>query len=398
MDLRFSPDELAFRDEVRAWVAQNLSGDIRDKVERGIEPTRDDLVRWMRILSDKGWLATNWDAKNGGPGFSPAQKFLFEDELFLGGAPRTIHFGTRMVGPVLLAFGTEEQKRRYLPPILTSEEIWSQGYSEPGAGSDLASLRTRAVRDGDSYIVNGTKIWTSYAHCADRMFTLVRTGEGGKKQEGITCLLIDLKAPGVTMRPIITIDGRHVFNQEFFDDVAVPVADRVGEEGQGWTIAKYLLGHERSNASWVSITKRNLAKLKRIAAAEPAEGGALAATADFRHKLAEVEAEFVSLEQTTYRELADAAADKPVGAESSVIKLRTAEVIKRVTELAMEAGGYYAQPFDAAAIRSGWNGEPIGPDWLFRMAPDYFEMRQMSIAGGSNEIQKNIIAKAVLGL
>ncbi len=180
MDLRFSENELAFRDEVRAWVAKNLPADIRDKVERGIEPARDDLVRWMRILSDKGWLATNWDAKDGGPGFTPAQKFLFEDELFLGGAPRTIHFGTRMVGPVLLAFGTEEQKRRYLPSILTSEEIWCQGYSEPGAGSDLASLRTRAVRDGDRYIVNGTKIWTSYAHCADRMFTLVRTGEGGK--------------------------------------------------------------------------------------------------------------------------------------------------------------------------------------------------------------------------
>ncbi len=399
MDLRFSPEEEAFREKVRAWVREKLPQDIREKVDRGFELSCDDLRRWMKILSAEGWIATNWDKKDGGPGFTAGQKYLFEDELFLGGAPRTIHFGTRMVGPVLLAFGTEEQKRKYIPKILTSEEIWSQGYSEPGSGSDLASLKLSAVRDGDHYVVNGTKIWSSHAHCADRMFALTRTSTTGKKQEGITCLLIDLKAPGVTIRPIITIDGRHVFNQEFFDDVRVPVEDRVGEEGEGWRIAKYLLGHERSNASWISITKRTLVKTKEIAAEERVSGGRLIDDEVFRHKIADCEQELQTLELTALRTLSAAAADKPMDlGQAGLIKLRTAEVIKRVNELSMEAGAYYAQPFEPQAIRGGWNEEPVGPDYLFRMAPDYFEARAMSIAGGSNEIQKNIIAKGVLGL
>ena len=398
MDLRFSPAEEAFRATVRSFVRDNLPRDIWEKVDRGIELTRDDFVRWMRILSEKGWLATNWEAKNGGPGFSAAEKYIFEEELFLGGAPRTVHFGTRMVGPVLLAFGSEEQKRRYLPKILTSEEIWCQGYSEPGAGSDLASLQLRATRDGDDYVLNGTKIWTSYAHCADRMFVLVRTARTTKKQEGITCLLVDLTAPGITIRPIITLDGRHVFNQEFFEDVRVPVADRVGAEGEGWRIAKYLLGHERSNASYNAIIKRHLAKLKSIAAAERTAGCSLSDEDAFRRKIADLEQELIALELTSLRTLADSAADRPIGPEASLLKVRTAEVLKRVHELLMEAGGYYAQPFEPAAIREGWNEEPVGPDYLFRMAPDYFESRAMSIAGGSNEVQKNIIAKAVLGL
>ncbi len=398
MDLRFTPEEEAFRAEVRTFVRENLPRDIKDKVDRGIELTRDDFVRWMRILSEKGWIATNWEKKDGGPGFTATEKYLFEDEVFLGGAPRTIHFGTRMVGPVLLAYGTEEQRRKYLPKILTSEEIWCQGYSEPGAGSDLASLQLKAVRDGDHYVVNGTKIWTSFAHCADRMFTLTRTANTGKKQEGITVLLIDLRGPGVTIRPIITIDGRHTFNQVFFEDVRVPVSDRVGEEGDGWRIAKYLLGHERSNASWISISKRALTKLKEIAAAERSDGRALNEDDTFRRKIADLEQELIALELTSLRELAGSAADRPVGPEASLLKLRTAEIYKRVNELMMEAGAWYAQPFEPQAIRGGWNAEPVGPDYLFRMAPDYFDSRAMSIAGGSNEVQKNIIAKAVLGL
>lgn len=398
MDLRFSAEEQAFRTRIREWTAANLPRDIWEKVDRGIELTRDDFERWMRILSAEGWIAPNWDAKDGGPGFSLGEKYVFEEELFMGGAPRTVHFGTRMVGPVLLAFGTAEQKARYLPKILASEEIWCQGYSEPGSGSDLASLKTSAVRDGDHYIVNGTKIWTSYAHCADRMFALVRTDSSGKKQEGITCLLIDLNTPGVTVQPIITLDGRHIFNQEFFDDVRVPVSNRVGEEGQGWTIAKYLLGHERSNASYVSINKRNLAKLKAIAQDQVMDGRPLGEDEEFKRLIADAEVALETLSITSLRQLATASADKPVGPEASVLKMRTGDVFQRIHELMMEAGGYAVQPYVAEAVRDGWNEDPIGPEYLFRMAPDYFEARAMSIAGGSHEVQKNIIAKGVLGL
>ena len=398
MDLRFPPQEEAFRAEARAWVRENLPRDIWEKVDQGIELTREQYVRWMQILAKKGWIASNWEAKDGGPGLSSAEKYILDDELFLGGAPRTIHFGTRMVGPVLLAYGTEEQKRKYLPKILTSEEIWSQGYSEPGAGSDLASLQLKAMRDGDHYVLNGTKVWTSHAHFADRMFLLVRTASTGKKQEGISCLLVDLKTPGITITPIITIDGRHVFNQEIFEDVRVPVEDRVGAEGDGWRIAKYLLGHERSNASWISITKRTLHKLKQVAQVERADGERLVDDEAFRMKMAELEQSLEALELTSLRSLAQSAADKPVGPEASMLKMRTGDAIQRAGELLMEAGAYYAQPFEARAIRSGWNEEPVGPDYLFRMSPEYFDHRAMSIAGGSHEVQKNIIAKAVLGL
>jgi alkylation response protein AidB-like acyl-CoA dehydrogenase len=391
MDLRFTPQEEAFRAEARAWVRDNLPRDIWEKVDQGIELTREQYVRWMQILAKKGWIASNWEAKDGGPGLSSAEKYILDDELFLGGAPR-------MVGPVLLAYGSEEQKRKYLPKILTSEEIWSQGYSEPGAGSDLASLQLKAVRDGDHYVVNGTKVWTSHAHFADRMFLLARTASTGKKQEGISCLLVDLKTPGITITPIITIDGRHVFNQEIFEDVRVPVEDRVGEEGDGWRIAKYLLGHERSNASWISITKRTLHKLKQVAKVERADGARLIDDDAFRMKMAELEQSLEALELTSLRSLAQSAADKPVGPEASMLKMRTGDAIQRAGELLMEAGAYYAQPFEARAIRSGWNEEPVGPDYLFRMSPEYFDHRAMSIAGGSHEVQKNIIAKAVLGL
>ncbi len=398
MDLRFTPEEQAFRKEVREWVAANLPRDIKEKVDRGIELTCDDFSRWMRILSERGWIATNWPKEAGGPGLNIAQKYILEEEIFLGGAPRTVHFGTRMVGPVLLRYGTEEQKKKYLPKILTSEEIWCQGYSEPGAGSDLASLKTSAVRDGDHYVVNGTKIWTSYAHCADRMFALVRTSVEPKKQDGITVLLIDLKLPGLTVRPIITIDGRHHFNQEFFDNVRVPVEDRVGEEGQGWAIAKYLLGHERSNGSGVSMIKWRATKLREMASKERADGERLENEPAFRRKIAELESDLRALELTSLRVLASASADKPIGPEASVLKFRMACMQQAVTELMMEAGAYYAHPLDREALRGQSNAEQVGPDYQFRMAPEYFQMRGTSIAGGSNEIQKNIIAKRVLGL
>ncbi len=398
MDMNFTADELAFQKKVADFVEANLPPDIRTKVDRGIELTRDDFARWMRILSTQNLAAVNWDKKDGGPGLSIAQKFLAEEAIFLGGAPRMVHFGTRMVGPVLLAFGTPEQKARYLPKIIASEEIWCQGYSEPQAGSDLAQLQCSAKLDGDHYVVNGVKIWTSYAHCADRMFTLVRTSKEPKKQDGITCLLIDLKAPGVEIRPIITLDGKHHFNQEFLTDVRVPVADRVGEEGEGWKIAKFLLGHERSNASYVSINKRNLKKLKDIAADQRVDGARLADEPAFRAKLSELEIDLQAAATMAMRQLASAAADKPVGQEASILKIRVMDALKRGHELMMEAGAYYAQPFEQAQIRGESNASQIGPDYLYRMTPDYFESRAMSIAGGSHEIQKDILAKRALGL
>lgn len=398
MDMNFTAEELAFQQKVADFVAENLPLDIKRKVDEGIELTRDDFQRWMRILSKQGWAATNWDKKDGGPGFTAAEKFLADDAIFMGGAPRMVHFGTRMVGPVLLAFGTPEQKAKYIPKILTSEEIWCQGYSEPQAGSDLAQLQCAAVRDGDDYIINGTKIWTSYAHCADRMFALVRTSKEAKKQDGITCVLIDLKAAGVDIQPIITLDGKHHFNQEFFTDVRVPISDRVGEEGEGWKVAKFLLGHERSNASYVSINKRNLKKLKEIAVDQRADGGRLIDEPAFKRKLSELETDLMAASIMAMRQLASAAADKPVGHEASIFKIRVMDALKRGHELLMEAGAYYAQPFERGQIRGESNASRVGPDYLYRMTPDYFESRAMSIAGGSHEIQKDILAKRALGL
>ena len=398
MDMTFTSEELQFQQKVADWTKENLPADIKEKVDRGLELHRDDFERWMHILSRQGWIATNWDSKDGGPGWSVAQKFLADEAIFTEGAPRVVHFGTRMVGPVLLAFGTDEQKAKYIPKILSSEEIWCQGYSEPQAGSDLAQLQCSAVLDGDHYVVNGTKIWTSYAHCADRMFALVRTAKSAKKQEGITCLLIDLKAPGVEIRPIITLDGKHHFNQEFLTNVRVPVSDRVGAEGEGWKVAKFLLGHERSNASYVSINKRNLKKLKEIARDQRVDGQRLADNPDFMTKIANLEIEITTTTTMAMRQLASAAADKPVGAEASILKIRVMDALKSCHELMMEAGAYYAMPWETSHIRAESNLDWVGPSYMYRMTPDYFESRAMSIAGGSHEIQKDILAKRSLGL
>lgn len=400
MDMRLSPEVEAFRIEVRAFVADNLPVDIRRKVSEGVELTRDDLSRWMRILGQKGWLATNWDEKDGGPGFTPEQKHVFEEECAAAGAPDIVPFGTRMVGPVLLKFGTEAQKSKFLPGIISADTLWCQGYSEPGAGSDLAALQMSAKLDGDAYVVNGTKVWTTYAHVADMMFALVRTDNSGRKQDGVTCLLIDMKAPGVTVRPLITLDGRHRFNQEYLDDVRVPVENRVGEEGDGWRIAKYLLGHERSSAAGVAAAVRALNKVRAVAEAEGnGDGARLLDNRAFRTKLASLEYRLDGLRMTAARSLARASADQPVGPEASVLKLGMSEIRKDIAELGMEAGGYYSNAFDPKAIREGWgNQDPIGADYIFKLAPDYFENRARSIAGGSNEIQKNIIAKRVLEL
>lgn len=399
MDSSFSPAELAFRDEVRAFIRGQLPEDLAAKVRQGLEMNKDDYRRWMMILGKQGWLCTNWPESAGGPGWSVAQKYIFEEEVATSACPELVPFGSRMVGPVLLRYGTPEQKAEHLPGILSGETLWCQGYSEPGAGSDLAALSCSAVKDGDDYIINGSKIWTTQAHIADWMFALVRTAKGEKKQEGITCVLIPMDSPGLEVRPLIKLDGRHKFNQEFFQDVRVPQANRVGEEGQGWAIAKYLLGHERSNGAGVAGARMMVDLLKKIALDQQADGGALAEDPAFRNRIADLEMQLSTLQFTSLRALAGASADKEIKPEAAAgLKLGMAEIRKSISEACMDAGGYSAMPYNQNAIRFGWNEEPVGPDYLFKMAPDYFEYRARSIAGGSNEVQKNVIAKRVLGL
>ncbi len=399
MDLAFSDSDRAFRDEVRAFIRDNLPDDIRDKVENDLHLEKDDYVRWQRALAARGWLAPNWPVEFGGPGWTLTQRYIFQDELGAAPTPRIIPFGVSMVGPVIYTFGSDEQKRRYLPRILASEDFWCQGYSEPGAGSDLASLKTRAVRDGDHYVVNGGKTWTTMAHWADMMFCLVRTDPDVKPQEGISFLLIDMRSPGITIRPIVTIDGGAEINEVFFDDVRVPCTNLVGDEGKGWTYAKFLLGHERFGIAGVARSKRQLAGVKEIARAEAGDdGGPLIDDPAFRAKLAEVEIELTALEYTELRFLASEEAGRAPGPEASILKIRGTEIQQAITELVLEAVAYYANPFVPEALAAGWNEAPIGPPYAAAAAPIYFNWRKASIYGGSNEIQKNIIAKMVLGL
>jgi len=397
MHLGSTVAEGAFRERVRAFIAAELPSVVAAKVLSGVELTRDEVVGWMRALSRQGWIAPAWPTDAGGPGWTVAEQVAFEEECYRAGAPTIVPFGVSMVGPVLLAFGDEAQKQRHLPGIVSSEVIWSQGYSEPNSGSDLASLATRAVREGGHYRVNGRKIWTTQAHWADWMFTLVRTDGTGKRQEGITVLLIDMKAPGVTVRPVPRFSGTSDFNEVILEDVLVPVAERVGEEGAGWTIAKYLLGHERVGTTGIGICAQALARLRRIACAMQAEGAPLIDEPAFRARLEALEVRFGAVRASLMR-LAGGAAEREVGPEASLLKIRGTELQQDCLELLMEAGGYYAEPFIERALRAGWNEEPVGPADALALAPLYFDWRKASIYSGSNEIQKNIISKAVLGL
>ena len=398
MDLTFSQDEQAFREEVQRFVAEKLPADVKHKVENGLRLEKDDYLRWQKALYGKGWAAPGWPVEHGGPGWTPVQRYVFEQECALGGAPTVISFGLYMVGPVIIEFGSEAQKARFLPRILSSEDWWCQGYSEPGAGSDLASLKMRALREGDHYVVNGAKTWTTLAHYADMIFCLVRTSTSGKKQEGISFLLIDIKSPGVTVRPIVTFDGGQEINEVFFEDVNVPVENLVGEEGKGWTYAKFLLGHERVGIAQVARSKRQVERLKKIAAAEFKHGRPLADDPTFRAKVSTVEIDLLALEHTELRILSDENTGQAPGPESSLLKIRGTEIQQEITELLVEAVGYYAAPYQPALLRDGANEEPVGPGYAPALAPTYFNWRKASIYGGSNEIQKNIIAKAVLGL
>ncbi|HLT77836.1 MAG TPA: acyl-CoA dehydrogenase family protein [Ferrovibrio sp.] len=396
MDLEFTPEERAFRDEVRAFIRDNLPPELAEKNRRNVHLEKDDIVTWHRILHKQGWGAPNWPKEYGGPGWSPVQRYIFDEETAAADAPGLAPFGIAMVGPVIYTFGTEEQKKRYLPRILSMEDWWCQGYSEPGAGSDLASLRTRADSDGDHYIVNGHKIWTTQAHFANMMFCLVRTDQNTKPQEGISFLLIDMNTPGITVRPIISIDEGHSVNEVFLDNVRVPKTNLIGKEGKGWTYAKFLLGNERTTIAEVARSKQRLRRLKEIARAEQAFGAPLLQDPAFRDKVAAVEIDLLALEYTNLRVLAAENAGKGVGPEVSMLKIRGSEIQQTITELACEALGYYAAPYERRP--DGSNQPPVGPDYAQGRMESFLYYRATTIYGGSNEIQRNIIAKMVLGL
>ncbi|MGB7543951.1 MAG: acyl-CoA dehydrogenase family protein [Burkholderiales bacterium] len=396
MDLDYTPAELAFRDQVRAFVRAGLPQDISRRVLEHKRLHKDDWVRWQTILYQKGWAAGHWPKEYGGCAWTPIQMHLFEEESAAAGAPRLIPFGLNMVAPVIMQFGSPWQKRHYLPRILSTEDWWCQGYSEPGSGSDLASLKTRAVRSGDHYVVNGQKTWTTLAQYADMIFCLVRTSSEGRKQEGISFLLIDMHSPGVTVRPIIMLDEEHEVNEVFFDDVKVPAENLVGEENKGWTYAKFLLGHERTGIAGVGASRRELQTLKSIASAQAHNGRPLIADARFAARIAEVEIELLALEMTVLRVLS--ARTQAPGPEASILKIKGTEIQQALTELMMEALGPYALPFIPEAMELDWKGEPVGPEYAAPLAARYFNLRKATIYGGSNEIQRNIIAQMVLGL
>ena len=383
MDLNYSKEELAFRDEVRSWLGANLPQDLRDKIARYEELGREDLLRWHRILAKKGWVAPAWPKEWGGTGWNVVQRYIFEEECGFAGTPPLIPFGLSMCGPVLLRFGTDAQKKRFLPRIYNGDDFWCQGYSEPGSGSDLASLKTKALREGDHYVVNGQKTWTTLGHFADWIFCLVRTDSNvAKKQEGISFLLIDMKAPGITVRPLVLMDGGHDVNDVFFDDVKVPAENLVHEEGKGWTVAKYLLGHERMNTGRIGASKRELAKLKEFAAAQAGDDGRpLVEDARFRDKLSRVEVELMALEITNLRFLDQMRrTGQPPGADVSMLKIKGTEIQQSLSELMMQAA------------------DPAGHDGFDGLARRYCNMRKTTIYAGSNEIQRNIISKMTLGL
>ncbi|MCW5752655.1 MAG: acyl-CoA dehydrogenase family protein [Alphaproteobacteria bacterium] len=396
MDLRFSEAEIAFRDEVRNFINDNLPADIRAKVRRQVHLERPEIDAWQKILFRRGWGAPGWPVEHGGTGWSVVQRHIFEEETAALDCPPQSPFGLSMVGPVIYTFGSEAQKGHYLPRIVSAEDWWCQGYSEPGSGSDLASLRTRAVVDGEDYIVNGHKIWTTQAQFADWMFCLVRTDFEVKQQEGISFLLIDMKSPGIEVRPIITIDEGHSVNEVFLDNVRVPRRNLIGREGKGWTYAKFLLGNERTGIAQVGGSKRRLRRLKEIARAEHVDGRPLIDEPSFRERLAQVEIELMALEYTNLRFLADAASGRPLGPETSVLKIRGSEIGQRISELAVEALGHYALPYELP--REGMNEPPVGPEHGEGLVGTYLYGRAYTIYGGSNEIQRNIIAKMVLGL
>ncbi len=398
MELTYDAEQQAFREQVRAFMRDKAPADIADKARTGRRHDKDDLKRWHSILFDQGWVAPKWPAEQGGAGFDPIQIHILDEESFAAGMPRLQAFGLNMVGPVIIHFGNDAQKSRYLPNILSGEEFWCQGFSEPGSGSDLASLSTRAVREGDNYIVNGQKTWTTQAHWADWMFCLVRTDRDVKKQEGISFVLIDMTSPGITVRPIITLDGEHAVNEVFLDNVEVPAENLVGEENKGWDYAKFLLSNERTGIAGVGQSKAEFARLEAIAAVEKRRGKPLNEDPLFKAKLTELELKLRALEITNLRMLIEEMSKGAPGPISSILKIVGSEVQQGIATLTMEAVGSYAAPYLPEALEESWNGEAPGPDYAAQATPYYFFRRKASIYGGSNEIQRNIISKQLLGL
>lgn len=399
MDLSFSPEDLAFQREVRAFLDENLPEDIRNATEltTTVFVEKDIALKWQAILNEKGWLAYFWPEEYGGPGWSSTQRYIFQQECARAGAPGIIPMGIRYVGPVIFTFGSQEQKDFYLPKILTGEHYWCQGYSEPGAGSDLASLKCKAERDGDAYVVNGTKIWTTHAHHADWIFCLVRTDNTGRKQQGISFLLIDMNTPGITVEPIITMGLDHEVNQVFFDDVRVPVENLVGEENQGWEYAKFLLQFERAGGASGGL-KGDLAKLKLIAGAEIVDTKPLITDPIFAAEIAQIEIGIMGLEMTELKIMSTLSAGQAPGPESSVLNSIAVKLGQRMSELCVEALAHYSLPFKHVRPMYGTNEWFPGPEYAPPVMGTYLNKRAASIFGGSNEVQRDIIAKMVLRL
>jgi len=385
----------SFRENVRAFLDQKLPQDLRRKVLEHKRLKKEDFLRWQEILREQGWAAPNWPSEYGGTGWSLAQRLIFDDECAVAGAPETVPFGLRMVAPVLMKYGTQAQKDYYLPRILSGEDWWCQGYSEPGSGSDLASLRTRAQLDGDAFVVHGQKTWTTYGQYADMMFCLVRTDPQAKAQAGISFLLVDMKSPGVTVRPIRTLDGDSEINEVFLDGVRVPQANLVGELNKGWTCAKYLLSHERFGAARVGRCKRELAFLKDVLQRRIVDGVALAQRADWKQHVAQLDLELMALESSVARLVSQVEAGASNGAEASVLKLMGTTLAQAITERQLQAAGPLALEFSQQAFELS---EPKDDDWASTLAGFYLNLRKISIYGGSDEVQRNIIAKMALGL
>jgi alkylation response protein AidB-like acyl-CoA dehydrogenase len=398
MDLNYSPADDAFRADIRAWLDANLPQALRIKVLDHKRLSRDDYASWHKLLGTRGWSVVAWPKEYGGPGWNATQRHIWDEECARIGAPGVLPFGVSMVAPVIMKYGSDAQKAHYLPRILDGTDWWCQGYSEPGSGSDLASLRTRAEREGDHYVVNGQKTWTTLGQFADMMFCLVRTDNGAKKQEGISFLLIDMKTPGITVRPIITLDEDHEVNEVFLEDVKVPLENLVGEENRGWTYAKYLLGHERTGIARVGQSKRELVFLKRLAADQKKGDASLLKDPVFAAKIAALEIEIMALEVTVQRVVASEANGRGPGPEASMLKIKGTEVQQALTELMVEAIGPQAAAFDPVYLEGEREHSLAGDDDAAPLAAYYFNFRKTSIYGGSNEIQKNIIAQMILGL
>ncbi|WP_212523477.1 acyl-CoA dehydrogenase family protein [Actibacterium sp. MT2.3-13A] len=398
MDLNYTDEQKAFRAEVRSFLEENLPRRLSDKVAGGKRLTKADHEEWHAILNARGWLAANWPAEYGGTGWDAVRRHIFEEETTRAHAPRIVPFGINMLGPVLQKFGSQEQKAHYLPRILNGDDWWCQGYSEPGAGSDLASVKTSAVRDGDAYIVNGQKTWTTLGQHANMIFCLVRTSKEGKPQEGISFLLIDMESPGVEVRPIVLLDGEAEVNEVWFSDVRVPAENLVGEESKGWTYAKYLLTHERTNIAGVGFATAGLATLKRIARLEQSGGRPLIENPFFAARIAQVEIDLMAMATTNLRVIAKTASGQAPGAESSMLKVKGTVIRQQINALTRQAVGPYAMPFVSEALEEGGNAGPVGPDYAMPATQSYFNNRKLSIYGGSNEVQRQIISKAILEL